>query len=213
MYALPSTALQLYTEIETCIVQLGQSVEAYWPTLVELVYSELMFCLPVFGKVHGLATYRDTKGRSAGMTVNDSNQLQILQNSMNRLITGARHGVATADLLSSTNTLSVQQMVAYYTLIMVHKITMTGKPTYLAGVHDVKNRDLREEVGRKRGNARGNQRRKKMRLDDDFGEDFEIEDLPMERGGVDGMGGRKRPISELRKENENLIVREKTSWG
>ena len=73
----------------------------------------------------------------------------------------------------------------------------------------VKNRDLREEVGRKRGNARGLQRRKKMRLDDDFGEDFEIEDLPTGRGGVDGKGGRTRPISELRKENENLIVRKK----
>ena len=42
------------------------------------------------------------------------------------------------------------------------------------GVHDVKNRDLREEVGRKRGNARGNQRRKKIRLDEDYGEEFEI---------------------------------------
>jgi hypothetical protein len=25
--------------METCIVQLGQSVEAYWPTLVELVFN------------------------------------------------------------------------------------------------------------------------------------------------------------------------------
>jgi hypothetical protein len=112
-----------------------------------IFYSKLMYCLPVFGKVHGLATYRDTKGRLAGMTVNDSNQLQILQNSVNRLITGARHGVATADLLSSTNTLSVQQMVAYYTLIMVHKITMTGKPTYLAGRLKLRQEDERELRG------------------------------------------------------------------
>ncbi len=52
---------------------------------------------------------------------------------MNRLITGARQGVATVDLLRDTNSLSIQQMVAYYTLIMVHKVTMTGKPSYLAG--------------------------------------------------------------------------------
>ena len=51
---------------------------------------------------------------------------------MNRLITGARQGVATADLLRDTDSLSIQQMVAYYTLIMVHKVTMTGKPAYLA---------------------------------------------------------------------------------
>jgi hypothetical protein len=67
------------------------------------------------------------------MTMNDCNKLQVLQNSMNRLINGARHGVGTADLLSDTNSLSIQQMVAYYTLIMVHKITITGKPAYLAG--------------------------------------------------------------------------------
>ena len=86
-----------------------------------IFYSKLMYCLPVFGNVHGLAIYRDTRSRSAGMTVNDCNQLQVLQNSVNRLITGARYGVATAELLNSTNTLSVQQMVAYYTLNMVHK--------------------------------------------------------------------------------------------
>ena len=97
-----------------------------------IFYSKLMYCLPVFGNVHGLASYRDTVGRAAGMTKNDCNKLQVLQNSVNRLITGARHGVATADLLSDTNTLSVQQMIAYYTLIMVHKITITQKPTYLA---------------------------------------------------------------------------------
>jgi hypothetical protein len=34
-------------------------------------------------------------------------------------------------LLCDTNSLSIQQMVAYYTLIMVQKITKTGKPAYL----------------------------------------------------------------------------------
>ena len=51
------------------------------------------------------------------------------------------------DTLSSTNTLSVQQMVAYYTLIMVHKITMTGKPTYLAGRLKLRQEDERELRG------------------------------------------------------------------
>ena len=79
--------------------------------------------------MHGLDIYRDSKGRSAGMTVTDCNKLQVLQNSVNRLITGARQGVATVDLRRDTNSLSM--MVAYYTLIMVHKVTMTGKPSYL----------------------------------------------------------------------------------
>jgi uncharacterized protein YdaU (DUF1376 family) len=63
---------------------------------------------------------------------------------MNRLIKGARYGVATADLLSDTNTLSVQQMEAYYTLIMVHMITNTGKPAYLAGRLRLRREDERE---------------------------------------------------------------------
>ena len=91
-----------------------------------------MYCLPVFGIVHGLAMCRDTSGRSAGMTVTDCNKLQVLQNIVNTLITGARQGVTTADLLSDTDSLSIQQTVAYFTLIMVHKVTMTGKPSYLA---------------------------------------------------------------------------------
>ena len=102
-----------------------------------------MYCLPVFGNVHGLDIYRDTKGRSAGMTKTDCNKLKVLQNSVNRLITGARQGTATADLLDDTNFLSVQQMVAYYTLIMVHKVTLIGKPDYLA-----KRLNLRQENAR-----------------------------------------------------------------
>ena len=90
-----------------------------------------MYCLPFFGNVHGLDIYKDSKGRSAGMTMTDCNKLQVLQNSVNRLITGARQGTATADLPDDTNSLLIQQMVAYDTLIMVHKITMTGKPAYL----------------------------------------------------------------------------------
>jgi hypothetical protein len=96
------------------------------------------------GNVDGLAMYRDTRGRSAGMTVIDCNKLQVLQNSVNRLITGARYGDAPADLLSDANTLSVQQMVAYYTLIMIHKITKTGKTAYLAGRLKLIREDERE---------------------------------------------------------------------
>jgi hypothetical protein len=38
-------------------------------------------------------------------------------------------------------------MVAYYTLIMVHKITTTGKPVYLAGRLKLRNEDERELQG------------------------------------------------------------------
>ena len=81
------------------------------------------------------------------MTMTDCNKLQVLQNSVNRLITGARQGTATADLLDDTNSLSVQQMVAYYTLIMVHKITLTGKPDYLAKRLSLRQENARELRG------------------------------------------------------------------
>ena len=61
------------------------------------------------------------------MTMTDCNKFQVLQNSVNRLITRARQ----ADLLDDTNSLSIQQMVGYYMLIMVHKITMTETETEL----------------------------------------------------------------------------------
>jgi hypothetical protein len=75
-------------------------------------------------------------------------QVESPENSVNRLITGARYGVATAYLLSYTNALSVQQMVAaYYTLILVHKITKTGKPAYLTGRLKLRREDERELWG------------------------------------------------------------------
>jgi hypothetical protein len=46
--------------------------------------------------------------------------------------------------VSDTNSLAIQQMVAHYTLIMVHNITITGKPAYLAGRLKLINEDERE---------------------------------------------------------------------
>ena len=51
------------------------STERSKMTVSGIFYSKLMYCLPVFGNVHGLAMYKDNKGRSAGMTVTDCNEL------------------------------------------------------------------------------------------------------------------------------------------
>ena len=73
-----------------------------------------MYLLPVLGNVHGLDIYKDSRVRSAGRTMTDCHKLQVLQNSVNRLITGARQGVATVDMLNNTNSLLIQPMVAYF---------------------------------------------------------------------------------------------------
>ena len=97
-----------------------------------IFYLKLVYCLPVFGNVFGLDRYKDTISKSPSFTSSDCLKLQVLQNSVNRLLTGARQGVSTADLLRATNTLSIHQMIAYHTLVMVHKIINTGKPSYIA---------------------------------------------------------------------------------
>ena len=97
-----------------------------------IFYSKLVYCLPVFGNVFGLDWYKDTNSKSISFTVSDCRKLQVLQNSLNRLLTGERHGTPTADLLKTTNSLSIQQMVAYHTLVLVHKVLNTGQPSYLA---------------------------------------------------------------------------------
>ena len=88
----------------------------------DIFYSNLVCCLAVFGNVRGLLNYREGP-TMAGMTSENCNKLQVIQNSLNRSFTGARKGTPTTDLM---------QMVAYHTSSMVHKVIQTGKPEYIA---------------------------------------------------------------------------------
>ena len=97
-----------------------------------MFYSKLNYCLPVFRHVFGLERYSDTDTRSPTYTKEDNRKLQVLQNSVMRLLTDSKRETPTADLLKLTNSLSIQQMVAVQTLSMVHKIINTAKPVYLA---------------------------------------------------------------------------------
>ena len=101
-----------------------------------MFYSKLEYCLPVFGNNSGMGRYGESS-KMRGMTAADCNKLQVLQNSVNRILTGARVGTRTEDLLIETNTISVHQMIAFSTLLMVFKVLKSGKPTYLAGKLEV----------------------------------------------------------------------------
>ena len=96
-----------------------------------IFYSKLEYCLPVFGNNSGMGRYGESS-KMRGMTAADCNKLQVLQNSVNRILTGARVGTRTEDLLFETNTISVHQMIAFSTILMVFKVLNSGKPTYLA---------------------------------------------------------------------------------
>ena len=66
------------------------------------------------------------------MTSEDCNKLQVIQSSLNRLLTGVRKGRPAKNLLERTGRMSIMKMVAYHTLSMVHKVIQTGKPEYIA---------------------------------------------------------------------------------
>ena len=97
-----------------------------------MVYSKLNYCLPVFGHVFGLDMYRDTKTRCLTFTREDNRNMQVLQNNFMRLLTGMKRETAMETLVMLTKSLSIQQMIAFQTLTMEHKIKNNSKPTYLA---------------------------------------------------------------------------------
>ena len=79
----------------------------------------------------GLEELKETATRYSTFTKADNNSLQILQNKLNRLLTGKRRDTPTSELCELTGTLSIQQMIAYYTLTTAYKIISSGKPSFL----------------------------------------------------------------------------------
>ena len=116
-----------------------------------IFYSKLNYCLPVFGHVFGLEIYRDVSTRYHSFTKEDNRKLQVLQNSVLRLLSGKPRSTPTVELLASTKSLSVQQLIAYQTLVMVHKIVQTSKPAYLARRMSLRNEDIGRLPGRMSG--------------------------------------------------------------
>ena len=51
-----------------------------------IFYSKLSYCLPVFVNIFGLDTYKEENRRYFSFTVKDNNNLQVLQNKLNKLL-------------------------------------------------------------------------------------------------------------------------------
>ena len=90
------------------------------------------YCLPVYGNVFHLEKYKLSDVRYTNYTMKDNNFLQVLQNKVNRILTSSSLRTPTIELLQKTNSLSIQQMIAYQTLITLFKISLSSKPHYLA---------------------------------------------------------------------------------
>ena len=61
-----------------------------------IFYSKLSYCLPVFGNVFGLEKYNEVNNKYQSFTTSDNNKLQVLQNTLNRMLTGAVHNTNTS---------------------------------------------------------------------------------------------------------------------
>ena len=81
-----------------------------------IFYSKLNYCLPVFGTVFGLAKYKDKGTRYINFTTRYNNNLQTLQNKLNRILTNSKMRTPTRELLENKGPFSVQQMIALQTL-------------------------------------------------------------------------------------------------
>ena len=117
-----------------------------------IFYSKLSYCLPVFGNVLGLEEYKEENNRYTSYTTSDNHRLQVIQNKVNRLLTGARYDTPTSELLKKTDSLSVQQMIAFQTILMTFKIQKFKKPVYLA-----ERLEIRPSIRNLRGGASVNQ--------------------------------------------------------
>ena len=103
-----------------------------------IFYSKLNYCLPVFGNIFGLDNYKEENRRYFSFTMKDNNNLQVLQNKLNRLLLDADNNTPTSELLHKTGSLSIHQMIAYQTAITAHKVSKSGKPSYIAAKLKVK---------------------------------------------------------------------------
>ena len=102
-----------------------------------LFYSKLSYCLPLYVSTWGLDRYRDIVTRTNTFTKEDNRKLQVIQNHLCRMLLNTqsnyyRQNQSTKELLDQCGELSIHQMGAQQTLVMVQKIICTGKPDYLS---------------------------------------------------------------------------------
>ena len=83
----------------------------------------------MYGNVIGMEQYKEENSRHQSFTASDNQRLQVLQNKLNRLLLGAKYDTPTETLLRETKSLSVQQLIAYHTTLLMFKMLKIGKPT------------------------------------------------------------------------------------
>ena len=111
-----------------------------------LFTSSLIYCIHVFGNIWGLKSNDETKRRFTSFTKTDCHKLQVLQNKMLKLQSGLPHDFPTEDLINLTGELSVHQLIAYHTLLQVHKIIVNKKPKIREAIQLIKTKNQRSNT-------------------------------------------------------------------
>ena len=97
-----------------------------------LFMSKLMYCLQVFGAVWGIPSLQAGDRRNTCFTRANLHMLQVLQNKVMRLLARRGYETPVTELLAETNMLSVNQLIAYTTVMTIFKVKKSGEPSYLA---------------------------------------------------------------------------------
>ena len=97
-----------------------------------ILSSLIIYCIQVYGNVFGVQNNDETSRRYTSFSRADCNKLQVLQNKVLKLQTGLPRDFPTKDLLSKTKELSINQLIAFHTLIQMHKIIVNKKPSSIS---------------------------------------------------------------------------------
>ena len=97
-----------------------------------LFMSVVRYCIHVFGNVW--ITAEDNDRRYKAFTKKDNHRLQVLENRVLRMKLNQSDNSNTSckDLVRMTGDMSIHQLMAYFTLLQMHKTVTTQKPSYLA---------------------------------------------------------------------------------
>ena len=100
-----------------------------------MFYSKLLYCLPLVVSTWNLEVYKDGVMRYTNFSKDDCHRLQVLQNSLCRLLLGYqglyfKQSVSTEELLQRCGQLSIHQLGVFSTLVLVKKTLLTGCPAY-----------------------------------------------------------------------------------
>ena len=96
-----------------------------------LFMSKLLYCLPLFGNIWYKQALGDKETRFHSFTKSNLRALQTLQNKVLRLLAGCGYDTPVLQLLDKTNMLSVNQLVAFTTIMTVFKTKQSGEPKYI----------------------------------------------------------------------------------